>query len=392
MNHAGRAHAKLSASGASRWMNCPPSVKLSEQVEDKTSIYAEEGTFMHELSELYLERFLGTITEEEYLREMKLRRASSFYTQAIDDAVQAYVDTVIERINEARALQSDALVRIEERVDFSPWVPEGFGTGDVLIIADGILEVIDLKGGVGVKVHAEGNPQMRLYALGALNGYGFLYHIDTVQMTIVQPRLDHLSTDEMTAEALLEWAENEVKPKAELAFNGFGEFLPGPHCRFCKVSATCRARADHHQKLACLDFKEPPLLTDEEVGQVLRQADELINWAKQVQDYALKTAIDDNKQWPGMKLVQGRGSRVYADETAIIDTLKEAGMEEDQLYKQSLKPITNMEKMLGKKTFQDLIGHLITKTPGKLKLVEVEDSRSAAKPTAADDFKTEGGK
>ncbi|ADI00508.1 DUF2800 domain-containing protein [Salisediminibacterium selenitireducens] len=386
MNHASRAHAKLSASGASRWMNCPPSVKLSEQIEDTTSFYAEEGTFMHELSELYLGHYLETMNEEQYLKEKKERRESPFYTQAIDDAVQAYVDTVIERINEARALQSDALVRIEERVDFSPWVPEGFGTGDVLIVTDGLLEIIDLKGGEGVKVYAEGNPQMRLYALGALNGYGFLYHIDTVQMTIVQPRLDHLSTDEMTADALLEWAETEVKPKAELAFNGLGEFLPGAHCQFCKVSATCRARAEERQKLACLDFKEPPLLTDEEVSQVLREVDELVNWAKQVQEYALKTAMKENKKWPGMKLVQGRGSRVYTDEKAIISTLKEAGMEEHQLFKQTLKPITNMEKMLGKKTFQDLVGHLITKTPGKLKLVETEDSRPAAKPSAAEDF------
>ena len=289
-------------------------------------------------------------------------------------------------MNEAKARSKDPLILIEKRVDFSPWVPEGFGTGDVILISGDRLEIVDLKGGKGVKVSAEDNPQMRLYALGAINNFGLLYDIDSVLMTIVQPRLDNISTDEMQVDELLEWAANVVKPKAELAFKGEGEFVPGEHCRFCKVKANCRARAEENLKLACMDFQKPPLLTDDEIVEVLTTIDQLMSWAKDVQEFALAKAMNENKQWPGMKLVEGRGSRKYSDENAVVEALAAAGYNGDVIYKKSLNTITALEKELGKKAFQELLGSLITKAPGKIKLVPEEDKRPEIKASPEVDF------
>lgn len=386
MNHSDRAHARLSASGASRWLACPPSVRLAEQYEDTTSVFAQEGTFMHELSEIYLSYELKQMTKAQMNKKLKKMKQNEFYNSEIEQAVQTYVDVVIERINEAKSSSKDPLILIEEKVDFSPWVPDGFGTGDVILIYDNRLEVIDLKGGKGVKVSAVENPQMRLYALGAINNFGVLYDIDNVAMTIVQPRLDHISTDEMQVDELLDWAETVVKPKAELAYKGLGEFIAGEHCRFCKAKATCRARAEEKLKLACMDFQSPPLLKDDEVVEVLTTIDQLMSWAKDVKEFALAKAMDENKQWPGMKLVEGRGSRKYTDEQAIVEALTDAGYDHDVIYKQSLNTITAMEKALGKKTFQELLGSHITKAPGKVKLVPEEDKRQEINASPEADF------
>ncbi len=386
MNHSERAHASLSASGASRWLACPPSVRLSEQYEETTSVFAKEGTFMHELSELYLSYELKQMTKAQLNKKLKQMKRNEFYNSEIEQAVQTYVDVVTEKMNEARAICKDPLILIEEKVDFSPWVPAAFGTGDVILIYGDRLEVIDLKGGKGVKVSAVENPQMRLYALGALNNFGVLYDPQKILMTVVQPRLDNISTDEMQVEELLEWAENEVKPKAELAFKGEGDFLAGEHCRFCKVKATCRARAEGNLKLACMDFQKPPLLTDDEVVEVLTSIDKLMSWAKDVQEYAFAMAMNENKQWPGMKLVEGRGSRKYSDENAVVEALTAAGYDSDVIYKKSLNTITTLEKELGKKALQDLLGSLITKAPGKVKLVPGEDKRPEIKASPEADF------
>lgn len=386
MNHSGRAHASLSASGASRWLACPPSVRLSEQYEETTSVFAKEGTFMHELSELYLSYELKQMTKAQLNKKLKQLKQNEFYNPEIKQAVQTYVDLVTEKMNEARATSKDPLILIEEKVDFSPWVPDGFGTGDVILIYGNRLEVIDLKGGKGVKVSAVENPQMRLYALGAITNFGVIFDIDSILMTIVQPRLDNISTDEMSVDELLEWAEEVVKPKAELAFKGEGDFMAGEHCRFCKVKATCRARAEENLKLACMDFQKPPLLTDEEVVEILTSIDQLISWAKDVQEYAFAMAMDENKQWPGMKLVEGRGSRKYSDENAVIEALTAAGYDGDVIYKKSLNTITTLEKELGKKAFEELLGSLVTKAPGKIKLVPEEDKRPEIKASPEVDF------
>ncbi|MEC1719097.1 DUF2800 domain-containing protein [Schinkia azotoformans] len=386
MNHSERAHASLSASGASRWLACPPSVRLSEQYEETTSVFAKEGTFMHELSEIYLSHELKHITKAQLNKKLKQMKQNEFYNPEIEQAVQTYVDVVTEKMNEARVTSKAPLILIEEKVDFSPWVPAGFGTGDVILIYGNRLEVIDLKGGKGVKVSAVENPQMRLYALGALNNFGVIFDIDSILMTIVQPRLDNISTEEMQVDELLGWAESVVKPKAELAFNGEGDFMAGEHCRFCKVKATCRARAEENLKLACMDFQKPPLLTDDEVVEVLTSIDQLLSWAKDVQEYALTMAMDENKQWPGMKLVEGRGSRKYTDENAVVESLIEAGFNDDVIYKKSLNTITALEKELGKKKFEEVLGTLVTKAPGKIKLVPEEDKRPEIKTSPEVDF------
>lgn len=386
VNHSERAHASLGASKASQWLACTPSIRLGEQYEETTSIFAKEGTFMHELSELFLSFELKQMTKAQFNKKLKQMKQNEFYNTEIEQAVQTYVDIVAEKMNEARARSKDPLILIEERVDFSPWVPEGFGTGDVILISGDQLEIVDLKGGKGVKVSAVENPQMRLYALGALNNFGVLYDIESVLMTIVQPRLDNISTDEMQVVELLEWAANEVQPKAELAFKGEGDFVPGEHCRFCKVKANCRARAEENLKLACMDFQKPPLLTDDEIVEVLTTVDQLMSWAKDVQEFALTKAMNENKQWPGMKLVEGRGSRKYSDENAVVEALSAAGYDGDVIYKKTINTITTLEKELGKKTFQELLGSLVTKAPGKVKLVPEEDKRQEIKSSPEVDF------
>ncbi|AHM57276.1 putative protein p51 [Peptoclostridium acidaminophilum DSM 3953] len=380
-------HALLSASGAHRWLSCSPSVRLEEEMEDVTTTYALEGTFMHELSELHLSFFLGSIKEPEFDERLEKMKRSEFFTDEIEKAVETYVDLVIEKINEARATSKDPLVLVEERLDYSPWVKEGFGTGDALIVADGMIEVIDLKGGKGVAVSAAANPQMRLYALGAINGFGMLYDTERVRMSIIQPRLDNISTDEMEASELLSWAEEVVRPRAEKAWAGEGEFKPGEHCRFCKVKATCRARCIENMRLSGMDFKEPPLLSDEEVAAVLRQVGELQKWASDVESYALDAAVNAGKQWPGMKLVEGRSTRRFTCETQVAEKLLHAGYPEDFIYSRSLLSLTKLEKEIGKEDFQRVIGDLIERPPGRLKLVFKDDKRPQARSGPEQDFK-----
>jgi hypothetical protein len=380
-------HALLSASGASRWMKCPPSARLEEMVEEQSSEYAKEGSFAHELAELKLSYHLGNIMKTQYNKQLKEMKRSKFYSSEMEEFLQIYVDLAIEKINEARAHTKDPVVMIEMRLDYSPWVPEGFGTGDLVLVADEVLEIVDLKFGKGIKVSAVDNPQMRLYALGALNQYDCLYDIEKVKATICQPRLDNISTEELEVQELLDWAEKEVRPKAELAFKGEGAFQSGEHCVFCKVKATCRARADENLKLACMDFKEPPLLTDDEIVEVLMKVEELKKWASDVEAFALATAINDGKDWPGLKLVEGRRSRKYTSETEVAEKLLDAGYSEDMIYSKSLLSLTKLEKSLGKKAFEEIIGDLIESPPGKLKLVPESDKRPAVRSSAEIDFK-----
>jgi len=315
-------------------------------------------------------------------------KKDDFYSQEMEDYVGRYVELVIERINEARAKTEDAAVIIEQRLDFSEWVPDGFGTGDVVVIADGVLEIIDLKYGKGVPVSAEGNPQLRLYALGAVHQFSILYDVEAVRMTIIQPRLDNISTDELTADELLTWADEVVKPKAEEADAGDGEFVPGDHCRFCKARFKCRARADANLELAKLDFEKPPLLSNDEVAGVLKKAVELQKWAADVQSYALDQAENHGGKFPGWKLVEGRSNRKYTDEDAVFKKLK-AGYDEDRIAPRKLLGITKMEKEIGKKIFISQLSDLVIKPSGKPTLVEESDKRAELNSVASaeDDFK-----
>ncbi len=377
-------HAILSASGAHRWLECTPSARLEEEIKDKTSIYAKEGTFMHELSELHLNSYLEKITKTEFNKRLKQMKKNDFYTEEIENAVQTYVDIVIEKINESG---KDSLILIEERVDFSPWVPEGFGTGDVVIISDKTIEIIDLKGGQGIKVDAEDNPQIRLYSLGIVNGFEMLYDFQKVRMTIIQPRLDNVSTEELSLEELLKWAEEVVKPKAQMAFRGEGEYKASDACRFCKAKAVCRTRAEANIKLARLDFKKPPLLSDEEIVEVLLTVKDLQKWAKDVEEFAFIKAINESKEWPRMKLVEGRRSRRYSSEENVVKLLLEAGYEEEKIFSKSLLSLTALEKELGKKEFEEILGSSIETPPGKVQLVPETDKRVEIKSSAVIDFK-----
>jgi len=255
-------------------------------------------------------------------------------------------------------------------------VPDGFGTGDVVIISDGVLEVIDLKYGKGVPVSAEGNSQTRLYGLGAIATYMMLYDFLTVRMTIIQPRLDITSTEELRVDELMTWAQNELMPKAKLAYAGEGEFCAGDHCKFCKAKATCKARADYNLELAKYDFQDAFLLSKEDIAEVLARADQLKAWVTDIETYALEQARDHGERFPGWKLVEGRSNRKYTDEEQVAKTLTDAGYEEVKIYKpQELLGITAMEKVLGKKQFGELLSDLVVKPAGKPVLVPESDTR-----------------
>lgn len=383
VNHADRSHAVLSASGASRWMACTPSAMQEKDIPDTTSEFALEGTAAHELSEIYLMNEIGEISQTACTRRVnKFKKENEYYSQEMDDHVSNYVNIVVEKINEAKARSSDAVILLEQRLDFSDWVPEGYGTGDVVIISDGILEVVDLKYGKGVEVSAVNNPQLRLYGLGAYNQFDMLYDIDTVTMTIVQPRLDNVSTETLEVTKLVLWADNEVKPKAELAWNGEGEFVPGDHCRFCKIRSTCRARAEENLEMAAYDFAKPAQLDLNEIGEILSKAEELQKWAKDVEKYALEQAEKHGKKIPGWKLVEGRSNRKYVDEEKVLETLK-ADYELDRIAPRKLLGISAMEKEIGKKVFASALEGLVVKPAGKPTLVPESDKRPELNSTAS---------
>ena len=373
-------HALLSASSAHRWLHCPPSARLSESYEDKGSDYAAEGTDAHSLCEYKLKTALGMEADDP-------TENLSWFNQEMDDCASGYAAYVLEQVEAAKETCSDPVVLIEQRVDFSRWVEEGFGTADCIIIADGTLQVIDFKYGLGMLVSATENPQMMCYALGALELFDGIYDIDTVRMTIYQPRRDNLSTYELSKDDLHTWADDVLKPAAELAFAGDGNFLCGEWCGFCKAKNACRARADANLELAKYDFKLPPLLTDEDVEDILGKIDDLVSWASDIKEYALAQAIS-GKQWSGFKLVEGRSNRRYVNDAAVAAAVTEAGFDP---YEQKLLGITAMQKMLGKARFDEVLSGLIEKPQGKPTLVPESDKRPAMN-TAITDFKDNGGK
>ena len=382
-------HARLSASGAHRWMACTPSVKLEEQFPDKSSEYAEEGTLAHSLAELIIRYNSHEVTKRTFSTRINKIRKEKLYGKDMEEYVSDYADTVWEIFNEAKASCPDAQLLAEQKLDFSEYVPEGFGTGDVVIIADDMIQVIDLKYGKGVGVSAAGNPQLRLYGIGAYLEHSMLYDIRRVKLTIIQPRLEHVSTEELTVRELLKWAEEEVRPRAELAMKGEGEYQPGDHCRFCKAKAVCRARSDYNQELAKFDFRNPDVLEEWEIGEVLTRAEELKSWAKDVTDYAYGQALDNGKKYEGWKLVAGKSNRKYLEEGKVADTLMKAGYKEEEIYEKKLLGITAMEKKLGKKEFQDTLGKLVIKPEGNPVLVPDSDKRPELNTadSAKEDFK-----
>ncbi|UZP04365.1 DUF2800 domain-containing protein [Clostridium botulinum] len=376
-------HALLSASSSSRWLNCPPSVKLEEGFENTTSVFAEEGTLAHELGEITLRLNLGEFTKRKYSSQLTKIMNNELFTKDMPDYVDMYVDTCMEKVSEAKATTPDAIAIVEQKLDFSDWVPDGFGTGDFVIIADGTMEICDLKYGKGVQVSAKNNSQMRLYALGAISQFEFLYDIQKVKMTIIQPRLDSISTDEMTVEELLRWADEVVKPTAELAIKGEGEFCTGDHCKFCRAKAVCRARADKNMELAQYEFQKPPTLDNNDIGFILNRVDELTSWAKDVKEYALNQALK-GEEFDGFKVVEGKSNRKWANEKAVGDILLEQGFLENIIYTKKLTGISNVESAIGKKEVNRLLGDYIIKPQGKPTLALATDKRAVFNPAKAD--------
>ena len=373
-----RKHAVLTASGSHRWLSCPPSARLELTFEEKETIAAAEGTAAHSLAEYKLKRALKYRCK---------RPVSEYEDEAMDQYTDDYVSYVKEVIAGLKKEGTDPTVMIEERLDLSEYVPESFGTADCIVIGGDTLHVIDLKYGAGVLVEAEGNSQMMLYALGALHKFGFLYDIRKVTLTIFQPRRDNVSTATVDMKLLMEWAEHFVKPKAKMAFAGEGEFLPGDWCLFCKAADCCRARAEENLKLAREEFGLPPLLSDEEIEALLPRLPELVKWANDLQAYALDAAVNHGKQWEGFKLVEGRSIRRYADEDAVAEAAECAGFKD--IYKKTLINLGDMERLMGRKNFQEVLGAYIVKPPGKPTLVPVSDKRPALTITDVKDEFTE---
>lgn len=371
-------HAVLSASSSHRWLHCNPSARLEQEFADHETEAAAEGTAAHALCEHKLRKAL----------KMRSRKPVSKYdSDEMDAYTDGYVEFVLEQLSEAKQNCADPLVLIEQKLDFSCYVPDGFGTGDCLIVADKLLHIIDFKYGQGILVDATENPQMMLYALGALRLFDSLYDIESVSMTIYQPRRENVSTWTISVSELMNWAENTLKPKAELAYKGEGEYAPGSWCQFCKAAVKCRARAKAKLQLAKYEFAQPPLLSDEEIEEILGKLDDLTKWANEIAAYAQDAAVNHGKVWQGFKLVESRTNRKYANETAVIEAAKAAGYSD--IFKKSLISITEMERLMGKKTFSEILGGLVIKPQGKPTLVPVSDKRPAITSTGAEHDFTE---
>ena len=362
-------HAYLSASASHRWLACPPSAKLCAQEEDQSSVYSQQGTCAHELGQYLVEKALGKEVTDP-------TNDLSFYDSEMQEAAEGYAAFVMEQVAEARKHCTDPLVCVEQTLDFSKWVEHGFGTGDCVIVADDLLQIIDLKYGTGVLVSASGedgsgNSQLKCYALGALDTFGDLYDIRRIRLTIYQPRRDNVDSFDLSVEELLNWAGTVLAPRAKLAYEGKGDFHAGDHCQFCKIKATCRARAEYFMELAVLDFPAPPTLSNEEIAQILEKAEKLTTWAEDLKAYALQQALK-GEHFPEYKLVEGRSSRKFTDEETVAKIVEAAGYEP---YSKKLLGITELSKQLGKKKFEELLSSYIVKPHGKPVLVPVTDKR-----------------
>lgn len=357
-------HALLNASSAHRWLTCPPLPRLENFFEKEVSEVANEGTDAHRLSEYKLRKVLG-----EKVRKPKLK----YFDKDMDSYTDDYVNYIVETIENIKKSTKDPIVLIEQRLDFSNYVPDGFGTGDCIIIADKILHIIDLKYGRGVEVSAEENPQMMLYALGALNIYDALYDIDEVVMNIFQPRKYNISSSKKSVRELKNWADTVLKEKAELAFNGLGVVTYGPWCQFSNCNVVLRARKDYHDKLMRFQLCSPHLLNDAEIEEVLEHIDDLVKWASEIKEYATKITIENDKEWSNYKLVEGRSIRKIKDEERVAEILKENGY--NDIYRTSLITLTELQKLLGKDKFNELLGDYIVKPEGKPTLVLKSNKR-----------------
>ncbi|MDP4145372.1 MAG: DUF2800 domain-containing protein [Bacillota bacterium] len=376
-------HALLSASSSHRWLHCTPSARLEEKLPESSSQYAEEGSLAHEIAELKLRKYcIEPMGARAFNARIKKFKENPLFQEEMLKHTDTYLDYIAGVLH---GFSSPPYVAAEKKIDYSSYAPDGFGTGDCIIIGGNILHIIDFKYGKGVPVSAKDNPQMKLYALGAYTEYSFLYPIDTVKMTIVQPRLDSISEDSLSIEELLKWGES-IKPIAKLAFDGEGEYSTGEHCRFCRAKALCRARADHYLSLEEFHKMKPPLISKEEVGEILKRAQELSAWVKSLEEFALSECLQGNEV-SGWKLVEGRAVRQFVNQEEAFKVLMDNGFEETMLYERKPLTLTETEKLVGKTKFKELLSAYIHTPPGKPTLALKEDKRETFKRlTAAEAF------
>lgn len=365
-------HAVLSASAAHRWLECTPCARLEETLPSSTSSYAEEGTRAHALCEKYLKELMGGKTEVLNFEP----------DDEMLDAAAIYSDFVEEELNAVKANTPDAKLFIEQQLDFGEYVPDGFGTSDAVIVGDDLLEVIDFKYGKGVPVDAEGNPQLRLYALGAYLALSSIYEFKRVKISVVQPRINNISSEELSTDELLDWAENVVKPRAALAYKGEGEYVTGAHCRFCKAAAVCRARVEKAFEIVEREHTKPPILSDEEIPDILDKLDETEAWIKVIREYAQNKAVKEGIKWRGYKLVESRTLRKITDQVGALKALESAGYRAEDVTNVKLKGLGDLEKILTKRGFNELLGKFVVKPQGTPTLVSINDKRPEITPLA----------
>lgn len=388
-------HAVLSASGAHKWLKCTPSARLEEKFPNKESDYMAEGTLAHEIAEFKVRRYFfpQSITKTVYTKGINKFKKRDLFNEEMLVHTDKYVEFIAE---ESMLTANKPTILVEQKVDFSKYVPEGFGTADCILIYGDTLEIIDFKYGKGVKVEAENNPQMKLYALGALSQFNMIYNIKYIKMAIVQPRLDHISSWETTIESLIEWGETVVKPQADKAFLGIGEFKQGEHCRFCRAKGTCEFRAkenmtvikDIEEKVGGFDNSSYGTLSNEEIGKILTETEGLDSWFKDIREFALSLVLK-GENVPGWKAVEGKSNRKIVDIDKAFEILEANGYDAAVLYERKPITLTELEKVVGKKELKETIGDYIKKPKGAPTLVKESDKRERYRTSAAEEFKNE---
>lgn len=368
-------HAPCSPSSSFRWTKCTKSARINAEADDRGSPYAQQGTDAHSLCEHLVKKALGR-------RSRDPTADLSWYDQEMQECAEGYRDFVINAIEDIKKSCPDPYIGIEQRLDFSDWVPEGYGTGDCIIVSDGIAHIIDFKYGIGLPVKATENTQLMCYGLGILETFGNLYSIRRIRLSIYQPRRENVDTWEISTEDLLKWADEVLKPAAKLAYAGEGEFKAGDHCIFCRIKDTCRERADYYIELMKHELEDPTELTDEEIALILPKIEGLVGWATDLKEYALQQALNGRK-YKGFKVVEGRATRKYTDEAKVAETVENAGYDP---YEKKVLGITAMSKELGKKKFEELLGGLVYKPKGKPVLVPDDDKRPEYSNVTIDDL------
>jgi hypothetical protein len=387
--HEERAHSLLSSSGSSRWMNCTPSARKEEHIPNTESPYALEGTLAHELAEIELKLYFKLISTDEYKKRLSTIEDNEYYAHDMPEFVDEYVSYCISRYVLFCTLYPSVEVSIEEKIDLTKYIPDGFGSNDFVLIADGHIEVIDLKYGRGVSVSAVDNSQLKLYGLGSVYKNRLSYRMEDVTLTVVQPRTYSISSFVINVDVLEEWADNEVVVKAKMAYNGEGELNPGEWCKFCKFKPKCRAIYEQNIKLAEKDFADLDELTEEEIREVFDKGDQIVSWINAVNAYVLDKLLKREK-FEGFKLVKGRSTRKFKDVDKLTDRLKEKGFkEEDFMSEPKLLGITAIEKLVGKKVVEAEFSDFIFKTEPKPSLVKDTDKRDDYFSSVEDDFSTD---